>query len=149
MKPRWAYIWEYTHWDSGELVRTPDPLTEDELISLVGCSIADVGAKPIQETRVDRRQVPYRDSTIRRKAPMPDFKAPTTAELRALWREHPDLHLLILEIIALRDSLKKIQDWYDTTAASTDNKGDLGGPFGPLQKLRHLLRKEQERAGMM
>lgn len=148
MKPNWSFIWEYTHPLSGTRMRTPDPLTAGELTRLVGQPLADLDARPVEETRVDRHEVPYRDSSLIRKAPMPEFKAPTTKELRAYWHAYPDVRRLLLEIVALRKSLSKIQEWYDVTERSVKDKGEMGGPHGPFQKLRHLLRAEQERAGM-
>ncbi|KVE08522.1 hypothetical protein WS65_08950 [Burkholderia anthina] len=81
---------------------------------------------------------------------MPDFVAPTEAELRELWRTNrdPEVRRLILEIVALRKSLEKVMDWWQTTESATSNRGDLDGPFGPFRKLYHLLGEEMLRAGM-
>ncbi|MDN7970691.1 hypothetical protein QZM91_24375 [Burkholderia multivorans] len=82
---------------------------------------------------------------------MPKFDAPTDAELRDLWREYTDLKVrwLILEIVALRKSLDAIQDWFNYVDKNVTDRGELGGANGQLQTLRHLLRKERGRAGMM
>ncbi|PRH09945.1 hypothetical protein C6T56_17025 [Burkholderia multivorans] len=85
------------------------------------------------------------------KPTMPDFDAPTDSELRALWREYtdPQVRLLILEILALRKSIERVQEWFDYVDKHIENKGDLGGGQGPLQRLRHLLRDEKQRATML
>ncbi|KAB0686582.1 hypothetical protein F7R13_00325 [Burkholderia territorii] len=85
------------------------------------------------------------------KPTMPDFDAPTDSELRTLWRDYtdPQVRLLILEILALRKSIERVQDWFDYVDKHIDNKGDLGGGQGPLQRLRHLLREEKQRATML
>ncbi|PRG73419.1 hypothetical protein C6T64_10690 [Burkholderia cenocepacia] len=81
---------------------------------------------------------------------MPDFVAPTESELRELWRTNrdPEVRRLILEIVALRNSLKKVMDWWKSTESATSERGDLGGPFGPFRKLYHMLREELQRARM-
>ncbi|OXH88286.1 hypothetical protein CA830_11220 [Burkholderia multivorans] len=85
------------------------------------------------------------------KPTMPDFDAPTNSELRALWRDYtdPQVRLLILEILALRKSIERVQEWFDYVDKHIDDKGDLGGGQGPLQRLRHLLRTEKQRATML
>lgn len=64
---------------------------------------------------------------------MPDFDAPTDSELRILWRDYtdPQVRLLILEILALRKSIERVQAWFDYVDKHIDNKGDLGGGQGP------------------
>ncbi|CAB3962255.1 MULTISPECIES: hypothetical protein [Burkholderia] len=81
---------------------------------------------------------------------MPEFDAPTDAELRNLWREYTDLQVrwLILEIRALRKSLERIEEWYVYTDKNVTNKGDLAGAQGQLHRLMHLLREEMRRARM-
>ncbi|WP_257140550.1 hypothetical protein [Burkholderia sp. RF2-non_BP3] len=105
---------------------------------------------PIEATRIDRNRVPLTDPRFKMKAAMPEFDAPTDAELRALWREYTDLQVrwLILEIRALRKSLERIEDWYTFTDKNVTNKGDLAGAQGQLYRLMHLLRDEMRRAGM-
>lgn len=56
---------------------------------------------------------------------------------------------LILEILALRKSIERVQEWFDYVDKHVGNKGDLGGGQGPLQRLRHLLRDEKQRATML
>ncbi|WP_230323538.1 hypothetical protein [Burkholderia pseudomallei] len=82
---------------------------------------------------------------------MPKFDAPNDAELRTLWREYTDLQVrwLILEILALRKSLDHIQEWFDYVDKNIPDRGQLSGGNGDFQKLRHLLRKERARAGMI
>nr|WP_249191550.1 hypothetical protein [Burkholderia cenocepacia] len=107
--------------------------------------------RPIESTRIDRNRVPLRDRHLKVKPKLPEFDAPNDTELRALWREYTDLQVrwLILEILALRKSLDNIQDWFDYVDKNVQDCGQLGGGNGELQKLRHLLRKERARAGMI
>lgn len=154
MKPRWAYIWEYGFSGSRELLRTPIELTREEFEAWIdedprACGLTH--SAPLEHTRIDRNRVPLRDSRIRVKATMPEFDAPNTTELRTVWRTHtdPEVRCLILEIVMLRKSLNEIKTWFDTVDKELADKGPFGGPQGPFQKLRHLLRKEMQRAGMM
>nr|WP_232454161.1 hypothetical protein [Burkholderia ubonensis] len=154
MKPLWAYIWEYKPVGSVEWTRTPIELTERELewwIDDVLGAFDMPTARPIESTRVDRNRVPLRDRRIKLKPVMPEFDAPTDAELRALWRDYTDLQVrwLILEILALRKSLEHIQEWFDYVDKNVDDEGALSGGQGEFQRLRHLLRAEKRRAGML
>lgn len=150
MKPRWAYIWEYTDPDTGERRRTYMPFTADEVVSYIGQLIPDADARPLEETKVDRNVVPLKDPFVKRAPTMPSFVAPNDTELREMWRTHrdPEIRRLILEIVMLRRSLQKVVDWWETWDRSAKDKGELGGPFGPFHRLRHLLRDEMRRAGM-
>lgn len=149
MKPRWAYIWEYTHLESGERRRTDLPVTRAEFQSLTGQFPDESDVRALEETKVDRNLVPLKAPT-RRQVPMPDFIAPSESELRELWRTNrdPEIRRLILEIIALRKSLQKVMDWWEASSQAGNERGVLGGPFGPFQRLYHLLGKEMLRAGM-
>lgn len=136
-------------------MRTPIELTERELESwlddVLGGAFDMPTTRPIESTRVDRNRVPLRDRRIKLKPVMPEFDAPTDAELRALWRDYTDLQVrwLILEILALRESLEHIQKWFDYVDKNVDDKGALSGGQGEFQRLRHLLRAEKRRAGMI
>ncbi|UKV72874.1 hypothetical protein FOC29_03450 [Burkholderia vietnamiensis] len=149
MKPRWAYIWEYTHVESQERRRTRLPVTPGEFRPYTGQFLDESDARPLEETKVDRNVVPLREP-YRRHVPMPDFAAPTESELSELWRTNrdPEVRRRILEIVALRQSLEKVMDWWRTTDSATSNRGDLDGPFGPFRKLYHMLREELRRARM-
>ncbi|HHT8903082.1 TPA: hypothetical protein ACT5CR_006069 [Burkholderia cenocepacia] len=149
MKPRWAYIWEYTDVESGERRRTRLPVTRAEFQSLTGQFPDESDVRALEETKVDRNLVPLRDP-CRPIVPMPDFIAPTESELRELWRTNrdPEVRRLILEIVALRKSLEKVMDWWKSTERATSDRGDLDGPFGPFRKLYHMLREELRRARM-
>lgn len=149
MKPRWAYIWEYTHLESGERRRTHLPVTRGEFQPYTRQFIDESDARPLEETKVDRNVVPLREQ-YHRLVSMPDFVAPTESELRELWRTHrdPEVRRLILEIVALRKSLEKVMDWWKSTERATSDRGDLDGPFGPFRKLYHMLREELRRARM-
>ncbi|KVL66568.1 hypothetical protein [Burkholderia ubonensis] len=154
MKPQWAYIWEYGFASSAERLRTPIELTKrefDHWIEEDERSVFLMHVRPIESTRVDRNRVPLRDRRIKLKPVMPEFDAPTDAELRALWRDYTDLQVrwLILEILALRESLEHIQKWFDYVDKNVDDKGALSGGQGEFQRLRHLLRAEKRRAGMI
>ncbi|KVU65334.1 hypothetical protein WK72_19155 [Burkholderia ubonensis] len=154
IKPQWAYIWEYKPVGSREWMRTPIELTERELESWLDDVLGAFDmptTRPIESTRVDRNRVPLRDRRIKLKPAMPEFDAPTDAELRALWRDYTDLQVrwLILEILALRESLEHIQKWFDYVDKNVDDKGALSGGQGEFQRLRHLLRAEKRRAGMI
>ncbi|MBU9501345.1 hypothetical protein KTE58_24025 [Burkholderia multivorans] len=154
IKPEWAYIWEYRFLTETEWKRTPTELTKRELewwIEAVYDPILDPETRPVEATRIDRNRVPLRDPRVKLKPQMPEFDAPSEAELRELWREYTDLKVrwLILEILALRKSLDAIQDWFNYVDKNVTDRGELGGANGQLQALRHLLRKERGRAGMM
>ncbi len=154
IKPQWAYIWEYRFLGETEWKRTPSELTEHELewwIEAVFDPIQNPETRPIERTRIDRNRVPLRDPRVKLKPKMPEFDAPTDAELRALWREHTDLQVrwLILEILALRQSINRIQAWFDHVDKNVPDRGALGGGQGEFQRLRHLLRAEKGRAGML
>lgn len=149
MKPRWAYIWEYTDLESGGRRRTNLPVTSGEFQPLTGQFLDESDARALEETKVDRNVVPLREP-CRRHVPMPDFAAPTESELRELWRTNrdPEVRRLILEIVALRKSLEKVMDWWESTESATSDRGDLDSPFGPFRKLYHMLREELRRARM-
>ncbi|WP_260429000.1 MULTISPECIES: hypothetical protein [unclassified Burkholderia] len=51
--------------------------------------------------------------------------------------------------MALRKSIERVQEWFDYVDKNIDNKGDLAGGQGQLQRLRHLLRAEKQRATML
>ncbi|MBN3744592.1 hypothetical protein G3N96_03970 [Burkholderia sp. Se-20373] len=154
IKPQWAYIWEYGFQGDKNRLRTPVELTkrefefwidQDERSTFLG------HCRPIEATRIDRNRTPLTDPRFKVKATIPEFDAPSDAELRALWRDYADLQVrwLILEILALRKSLDRIQEWFDYVDKNVEDRGQLGGGNGKLQELRHLLRKEKGRAGMM
>ncbi|AIO41122.1 hypothetical protein DM40_2539 [Burkholderia cenocepacia] len=154
IKPRWAYFWEYRFLDEEEWKRTPVELTERELeswIEAVYNPLTPAESRRIEGTKVDRNRVPLRDRRVKLKPAMPEFDAPTESELRALWRDYtdPQVRWLILEILALRKSLVRIQEWFDFVDKHIDNKGDLAGGQGQFQRLRHLLRDEKQRATML
>ncbi|BEH47803.1 hypothetical protein UKMH10_1039 [Burkholderia pseudomallei] len=154
MKPRWAYIWEYGFSGSRELLRTPIELTHEEFEEWIDENPRAwrlMHTAPLEHTKIDRNRVPLRDAHFRYKAAMPEFDAPNTEELRAMWRTHtdPDVRCLILEIVMLRKSLSEIKTWFDRVDQEVVDKGPFGGPQGHFQRLRHLLRKEMQRAGMM
>ncbi|MGC2945490.1 hypothetical protein [Burkholderia ambifaria] len=149
MKPSWAYIWEYTDVESGERRRTRLPVTSGEFQPLTGQFLDESDARALEETRIDRNVVPLKEP-CRRHVPMPEFVAPTESELRELWRtsRDPEVRRLILEIVALRKSLEKVMDWWESTESATSDRGDLDRPFGPFRKLYHMLREELRRARM-
>ncbi|HEF4742669.1 TPA: hypothetical protein SAO08_002501 [Burkholderia multivorans] len=154
IKPQWAYFWEYRFLGEEEWKRTPIELTERELeswIEAVYNPLMPAQSRRVEGGKVDRNRVPLRDRRVKLKPTMPDFDAPTDSELRALWRDYtdPQVRLLILEILALRKSIERVQEWFDYVDKNIDNKGDLGGGQGALQRLRHLLRDEKQRATML
>lgn len=154
IKPEWAYIWEYGFQGDKTRLRTPIELTKQEFemwIDQDDRSTFLSSCTPIEATRIDRNRVPLTDPRFKLKPKMPEFDAPTDAELRALWRQYTDLQVrwLILEILALRKSLDRIQEWFDDVDKNVADRGELSGGNGKFQELRHLLRKEKGRAGMM
>ncbi len=148
MKPRWAYIWEYTDLESGERRRTYVPVTAAEFQSLTGQFLDESNAQAIQESKVDRNVVRLVDPDVRTVPTIPKFDAPSDSELRKLWRTHhdPEVRRLILEIVTLRKSLIKVLDAWQSTDRVTTDYGDLGGPFGHWRKLYLLIREELRRA---
>lgn len=154
IKPQWAYIWEYGFQGDKNRLRTPIELTKPEFELWVDQNprSAFLGScAPIEATRIDRNRVPLTDPRFKIKPKMPEFDAPSDAELRSLWREYTDLQVrwLILEILALRKSLDRVQEWFDYVDKNVADRGGLSGGNGKFQELRHLLRKEKGRAGMM
>ncbi|KVA54737.1 hypothetical protein [Burkholderia cepacia] len=154
IKPEWAYIWEYGFQGDKMRRRTPIELTKQEFelwIDQDERSTFLSSCTPIEATRIDRNRVPLMDPRFKSKPKMPEFDAPSDAELRALWREYTDLQVrwLILEILALRKSLDRVQEWFDYVDKNIPDRGKLSGGNGKFQELRHLLRKEKGRAGMM
>ncbi|KVF30457.1 hypothetical protein [Burkholderia vietnamiensis] len=153
IKPQWAYIWEYGFQGETTRLRTPIELTKREFEFWIDKDPRSVflgTSAPIEATRIDRNRVPLTDPRFKLRPEVPDFDAPTDAELRDLWRQYTDLQVrwLILEIRALRKSLERIEDWYLYTDKNVANKGDLAGAQGQLHRLMHLLREEMRRAGM-
>jgi hypothetical protein len=153
IKPQWAYIWEYGFQGERTRLRTPIELTKREFEFWIDKDPRSVflgTSAPIEATRIDRNRVPLTDPRFKLRPEVPDFDAPTDAELRDLWRQYTDLQVrwLILEIRALRKSLERIEDWYLYTDKNVANKGDLAGAQGQLYRLMHLLREEMRRAGM-
>lgn len=154
IRPQWAYIWEYGFQGDKNRLRTPVELTKQEFEYWVDQDPRSVflgSCTPIEATRIDRNRVPLTDPRFKIKPTMPEFDAPSDAELRALWREYTDLQVrwLILEILALRKSLDRVQEWFDYVDKNVEDRGQLSGGNGKFQELRHLLRKEKGRAGMM
>ncbi|MDR9053017.1 hypothetical protein FEP39_03903 [Burkholderia multivorans] len=151
MKPRWAYIWEYTDLESGERRRTYVAVTPAEFDSLTGQFLDESDARPIEETKVDRNVVRLSAPPARRVPQMPKFDAPNDLELRALWRKHRDQEIrrLILEIVTLRKSLLDILERWESINRETTDRGDLGGPFGHWRKLYFAVRDHLRRAGLM
>ncbi|AFI65781.1 putative phage protein [Burkholderia pseudomallei 1026b] len=136
------------------MLRTPIELTRDEFEAWVDEDPRASGlvhAAPLEHTKIDRNRVPLRNARFRYKAAMPEFDAPNTEELRAMWRTHtdPEVRCLLLEIVMLRKSLTEIKTWVDRVDQEVADKGPFGGPQGHFQRLRHLLRREMQRAGMM
>ncbi|MCA8492539.1 hypothetical protein [Burkholderia arboris] len=150
MKPRWAYIWEYTDLETGERRHTCIPVTVGEFQTLTGQFPDESNLRAIEETKVDRNVV-RPTIEIRHVPSMPEFVSPSEAELRELWRTHrdPEVRRLLLEIVTLRKSLQKIMDWWTTADAAGSERGVLGGPTGHFLRLYHLLREEMRRAGML
>ncbi|MBU9261715.1 hypothetical protein KTD13_15265 [Burkholderia multivorans] len=151
MKPRWAYIWEYTDLESGRRRRTHVAVTRAEFDSLTGQFLDESDARPIEETKVDRNLVRLRDPSVGRVPLMPKFDAPNELELRAMWRAHrdPEIRRLILEIVTLRKSLLDILERWESINRETEDRGDLGGPFGHWRKLYFAVRDHVRRAGLM
>nr|WP_249173659.1 hypothetical protein [Burkholderia dolosa] len=134
-------------------LRTPIELTKSEFEFWINNDERSTflgQCKPIEATRIDRNRVPLTDPRFKMRPAMPEFDAPSEEELRALWREYTDLQVrwLILEILALRKSLERIEEWYDYTDKNVANKGELGGAQGQLYRLMRLLRAEMRRARM-
>lgn len=150
MEPKWAYFWEFDCPGSRTRQVTVIPLTPEEFVKHIAPCIPDANAEPLPDGRIDRNVVPYREPGVSLKPPLPNHEAPDVYELRAVWRMHeePEIRRLILEILALQRSLKNLQEWYDRADKSTKDRGELGGPAGKFQQLRHLLRKERRRAGL-
>lgn len=150
MKPRWAYIWEYTDLESGKRRFTCVPVTSSEFYAATGQFPDESDPRPIEETKVDRNLV-RPTIELRRVPTMPKFVAPSESELRELWRTNrdPDVRRLILEIVTLRKSLQKVMDWWKTADAAGSERGVLGGPTGHFLRLYHLLLEEMRRAGVL
>ncbi|WP_244104540.1 hypothetical protein [Burkholderia ambifaria] len=151
MKPRCAYMWEYTDLQSGERRRTYVPLTAGEFQCLTRQFLDESDARVIEETKVDGNIVPLTDPYGNYAPVMPEFIAPTVAELHEFWRGNhdPEVRRLILEIVTLRRSLQKVMAWWEGANRETTDHGKLGGPFCPFRKLYFMLREEMRRAGLI
>ncbi|WP_282507413.1 hypothetical protein [Burkholderia cepacia] len=136
MKPRWAYIWEYTDLETGERRHICVPVTVGEFQTLTGQFSDESAIQALEETKVDRNVV--RPTIELRHAPkMPKFVSPSESELRELWRTNrdPEVRRLILDVVTLRKSLQKIMDWWKTADAAGNDRGVLGGPTGHFLRL--------------
>lgn len=96
------------------MLRTPIELTHEEFEAWVDEEPRASGllhAAPLEHTKIDRNRVPLQDARFRYKASMPEFDAPNTEELCAMWRTHtdPEVRCLLLEIVMLRKSLNEIK----------------------------------------
>lgn len=80
--------------------------------------------------------------------PLPDFKAPTTAEMRALWRAFPEesVRRLILEIEHQRRVLMNIEGYRESIDRSW--KSETHSQLVGLHQLRLLMAQEISRAGL-
>jgi hypothetical protein len=79
---------------------------------------------------------------------LPEYPAPTAAELRALWRRYPedkDVRRACMEI----ERLRGVVDSVDDSRASIERawKDEIGGQLAGLHRLRLLLADERRRAG--
>lgn len=64
----------------------------------------------------------------------------------APYRCYDDVRRLILEIVALRRTHARVEEWR-CIADTAKDKGDFRAPFGALHQLRLILRSERERRG--
>jgi hypothetical protein len=83
------------------------------------------------------------------KTPTPEFRPPTTEEMRALGRAYasdPNVRRLLLEIGHLRDVLREIE----TTRQSIERawKEEFDGQLVGLEVLRCRLQEERVRIGL-
>ncbi|KWF81326.1 hypothetical protein WL94_28580 [Burkholderia cepacia] len=146
MKPHWAYIWEYTDLSQGRRMRTFTQLTKQEFIAqLDGGFFPQVDAVPIEETKVDRNLVPYREPGLQRVLPRLEFDAPTDRELRDLWRANRDplVRRVILEVVRGRRKMKEIKGLVAIVRAQ------YGDSLVAMNSLRILVKDELLRAGEM
>ncbi|MGQ7907205.1 hypothetical protein [Burkholderia sp. BC1] len=144
MKPNWAYIWEYTDIGQGRRIRTFTQMTKQEFIAqLDGGCFGDVDPVPIEETKVDRNVVPYREPGVQRVLPPLEFDAPTDRELRELWRSNRDplVRRVILEVVRGRRTMREIQRYVAII------REEYGNSLIAMHSLRVLVQKELWRAG--
>ncbi|MBU9439074.1 hypothetical protein KTE91_28755 [Burkholderia multivorans] len=144
MKPNWAYIWEYTDISQGRRIRTFTQMTKQEFIAqLDGGCFGDVDPVPIEETKVDRNVVPYREPGVQRVLPPLEFDAPTDRELRELWRSNRDplVRRVILEVVRGRRTMREIQRYVAII------REEYGNSLIAMHSLRVLVQKELWRAG--
>ncbi|MBU9313228.1 hypothetical protein [Burkholderia multivorans] len=145
MKPHWAYIWEYTDIGQGRRMRTFTQMTKQEFIAqLEGGFFGDVDPVPIEETKVDRNLVPYREPGVDGRVPrLPEFDNPTESELRQLWRSTRDplVRRVILELVRVRRTMSQIDDYVATIRA------EYGNSLVAMHMLRILIKEELQRAG--
>ena len=143
MNPNWAYIWEYTCPNQGTRVRTFTQMTKREFIAQLTGLFPDVDAVPIEETKVDRNLVPYREPGRKRIPPLQEFDNPTGHEMRKLWRANrdPSVRRVILEVVRLRQTMKEIEGYVAIIRA------EYGDSLVAMHKLRALIKDELQRAG--
>lgn len=78
---------------------------------------------------------------------LPPFNCPTTQELRAIWRRHPEGHevrTLVLEIIRARQQFEEAESLRQTIQ-KVWNEDTGGAHLVALYKLRRLLQDEVRR----
>ncbi|WP_258181324.1 hypothetical protein [Burkholderia multivorans] len=136
IKPQWADFWEYRFLGEEGMETHAHRVNRARAAVMEGAKydpLIPAQSRRIDGGKVDWNRVPLRDRRVRLKPTMPDFDAPTDSELRILWRDYtdPQVRLLILEILALRKSIERVQAWFDYVDKHIDNKGDLGGGQGP------------------
>ncbi|WP_155648319.1 hypothetical protein [Burkholderia cepacia] len=127
-------------------MRTFTQLTKQEFIAqLDGGFFPQVDAVPIEETKVDRNLVPYREPGLQRVLPRLEFDAPTDRELRDLWRANRDplVRRVILEVVRGRRKMKEIKGLVAIVRAQ------YGDSLVAMNSLRILVKDELLRAGEM
>jgi hypothetical protein len=81
---------------------------------------------------------------------IPEFEAPTTDELRALWLEHrgaPGVRRAVLEVIHLRSAIRAVEELRQSIARVWED--EVGGHLVALYQLQIRLRAEHYRMGIM
>jgi hypothetical protein len=81
--------------------------------------------------------------------PLPDFKPPSAAELRALWRKYPEDEVVRRACLEV-EHLRRVVDHIEGYRVSIERawRDEIGGQLVGLYELRLLLSTERRRAGL-
>lgn len=78
---------------------------------------------------------------------LPEFRSPSTDELRALWLACPHARCTVLEVVHLRAVLAEVEQLRQSIERAWH--AEAGGQLVALYRLRIRLKEEHERIGII